>query len=328
MRVLVTGASGFLGSHVAEQLAAEGHDVVALVRSTSSRRVLDRVPRIRFALGAVEDAASTARAVEGVDAIVHAAGLVKARSPAEFRAINVTGTENLLAAARAHAPGLRRFVFVSSLAAVGPSHDGKPVSSDRTPSPVTHYGRSKLEAERAALAAKGDLPVTVVRPPMIYGPRDSETFAFFQTVSRGVLPLVAGGENTLSVVYVGDAASACVRAIFADVPSGRAYFVEDGTVYRWRDMLADVERALGKRAWVRLSLPFAVIQAAAVASEAYGRATGKAVMLTRDKLNELGAPHWVCDASDTRRELGWQPEVGWAEGTRRAASWYRSEGWL
>ena len=163
---------------------------------------------------------------------------------------------------------------------------------------------------------------------MIYGPRDNETFAFFQTVSRRVLPFLGDGRNTLSIIYGADAASACVRALHADIPSGRSYFVEDGNVYVWRDMLAELERALERRALLRFSIPFSVLKGVARVSERYGRLRDQAVMLTRDKVNELAAPHWVCNGEATRTELGWAPEVEWSEGSRRAAAWYREQGWL
>ena len=328
MRVLVTGASGFLGSHIAEQLARQGHSVVALVRRTSSTRFLSSLPGLELATGAVEDAASVRAAMQHVDAVVHSAGLVKARTDAEFFDVNVEGTRTLLDAAKSVAPRLRRFVFVSSLAVAGPSHDGRPVARDAAPRPVTCYGRSKLAAERLVIEAKDELPVVVIRPPMIYGPRDNESFAFFQSVSRRFLPYLGDGRNTLSIIYAADAADACIRAIDADVPSGQTYFVDDGEVYVWLDMLAELERAIGKRALVRFGLPFPVIRGAALVSEGMGRLTGKPVMLTRDKLNELAAPHWVCDSTDTRRDLGWAPRVKWAEGARLAAAWYRDHGWL
>ena len=326
MKVLVTGGSGFLGSYVAEQLSKDGHEVVALVRKSSNKKFLAALPNVTFAYGSVEDAEAVDAAADGVEAIVHSAGLVKARTPAEFELVNVDGTKNLLAAAKKR--GIRRFVYVSSLTAVGPSQDGKPVPADRVCNPVTHYGRSKLKAEKAVLAAKDELHVTVIRPPMIYGPRDNETFTFFQMVSGRVLPFLGDGRNTLSIVYGADAASACVRALFADVPSGRCYFVEDGHVYVWRDMLAELERVLERRALLRFSIPFFVLRGAAVATESWGKVRKKAVMLTRDKVNELAAPHWVCDAQTTRDELGWTPQVDWARGARLAAAWYRAEGWL
>ena len=328
MRVLVTGGSGFLGSYIVEQLARGGHEVVALVRRSSNVKFLSQLPNVTFAYGSVEDADAVEAAAESVDSIIHSAGLVKAKKPSDFELVNVEGTKNLLASAKKRKDRIKRFVYISSLTAVGPSLNGAPVAADQVPNPVTHYGRSKLRAEQAVLAAKDDLHVTVIRPPMVYGPRDNESFAFFQTVSRRVLPFLGDGKNTLSIIYGADAASACIRALVADIPSGRAYFVEDGKIYVWRDMLSELERVLNRKALLRVSIPFFVLKGAAVASEMSGKLRRQAVMLTRDKLNELAAPHWVCDASTTRSELGWTPEVDWAEGAKRAAAWYREQGWL
>ncbi len=327
MRVLLTGGSGFLGSFVAEQLAAGGHAVRALVRPRSERRVLEMLPAVEFAAGAIEERATLDAAVDGVDAVVHVAGIVKARRPAEFFEVNAQGTKNLLQAAAARR--VRRFVYVSSLAAVGPSLDGTPVPDDAEPRPVTHYGRSKLEAERAVLAAKGEMHVTVVRPPLIYGPRDRETLAFFTSVRNGVLPMTGAGTNTLSVVYVADCAAAIVRALAANgATSGRTYFVEDGAVYVWRDALAEIESALGRRAFVRFGMPMGVVRVAAAATQLWGKVTNRAQMLTLDKVNELTQPHWVCSGAGARRDLGWEPRVQWAQGVQEAVKWYRAEGWL
>jgi nucleoside-diphosphate-sugar epimerase len=313
---------------VVEQLSREGHDVVALVRRSSNSTFLRTLPNVTLAYGAVEDARSVGDAIKGVDAVIHAAGLVKALAPEDFHRVNVRGTENLLDAAEQHAPGLARFVLVSSLTAIGPSDDGKPVPRTREPRPCTAYGRSKLEAERVALSRKDRLPITIIRPPLIYGPRDNECLAFFKTVARRVLPFVGDGTNTLSIVYGADAASACIRAIAAAVPSGSTYFVDDGEIYVWRDMLAELERVLDKRAYLRFSIPKSVLRGAALASEKLGQITQRPVMLTRDKLNDLLAAHWVCDSSDTRRDLGWKPEVRWAEGARQTARWYKDRGMI
>jgi nucleoside-diphosphate-sugar epimerase len=329
MRVLLTGGSGFLGSYVAEKLAIGGHVVRALVRPKSERRFLEKLPGIEFAPGAVEDAASLKPAADGVDAIVHVAGIVKARSPEEFFAVNTQGTRNLLDVAVASEGKVKRFVYVSSLAAVGPSHDGKPVHEDAEPKPVTHYGRSKLEAERAVLAAADKLPVTVIRPPMIYGPRDRETLAFFTSVKNGVLPMMGDGTNTLSVIYGEDCADAVARAATAvDAPSGRAYFVDYPEVLVWKDALKEVEAAMGKRAFVRFGMPMGAIKVAAAATQLWGRVTNTAQMLTLDKVNELTQPHWVCEGSGARKDLGWTPKTSWAQGVKATVEWYRAEGWL
>jgi nucleoside-diphosphate-sugar epimerase len=258
---------------------------------------------------------------------VHVAGIVKARRPEDFFQVNAQGTRNLLDAAQTK--GVGRFVYVSSLSAVGPSLDGAPVRDDAEPRPVTQYGRSKLEAERAVLAAKDKLHVTVLRPPLIYGPRDRETLAFFTSIRNGVLPMTGDGRNTLSVIYVKDCAAAIVRALEAkNAPSGRAYFVEDGAVYVWRDALAEIESALGLRAFVRFGMPVGVVKMAAAATQLWGKVTNTAQMLTLDKVNELTQPHWVCSGAGARRDLGWEPRVQWPQGVQEAVKWYRAEGWL
>jgi nucleoside-diphosphate-sugar epimerase len=327
MKVLVTGASGFLGSHVAEQLAARGDSVRVLVRRSSSRKHLEDLRGIEFAEGSVDDAESVARATAGVDAVVHIAGIVKARNSDEFFATNVGGTQNVVAAAKA-SPTVKRFVFASSQAVAGPSEDGSPVPIDRDPRPVTHYGRSKLASEQAVIAEKDRLHVVVIRPPLIYGPRDTATLEFFQWVGRGVRLVYGDGGNTLSVIYASDCAAAFVRALEADVPSGSTYFVEDGRVHVWRDVIGEIERAVGKRTFVRVGIPLKVVKGYAALSEAYGKITNKAVMVTRDKFNELSQRHWVCDGTPARAALGWEPKVPLREGIERAARWYRQEGWL
>lgn len=327
MNVLVTGASGFLGSHVAEQLARAGHVVHALVRKTSNVKFLETLPRIQLFEGAVEDLEKIAKAVKEVHAVIHSAGIVKAKHPDDFGKTNVEGTRNVMMAVKAHAPNVKRVVHVSSLEAVGPSADGSPVDPSQE-KPVTSYGRSKLEAEKVAKGFAKDLPVTILRPTGIYGPRDQEIFEVFRSVKRGVLPLTGDGNSKLTLVYGPDAARACIAAIDADVPSGSAYFVTDGKVYGQREMMEEVERAVGKRALLRVGMPLGMIKAAAHVVEAYGKAKGKAVMLTREKANMLTYPYWVCSNDDAKRALHWTPEVGWPEGANRTARWYTENGWM
>ncbi len=328
MTILVTGASGFLGSHVAEQLSQSGRKVRALVRKSSNTKFLERLPNVELAYGAVDDKPSVMKAAEGVTAIIHAAGLVKARGPAEFRKVNTEGTENLLAAALTQKQHLERFVLVSSQAAGGPSDaHGTPVQVGRETAPVTHYGRSKLAAEAAAVRLKGELPITVLRPPAIYGPRDQEILIFFKSVKNGVLPLTSPLAAKFSMIYGADCAAACVRAIDANVPSGSVYYLDDGTPVSFADMIRLVEAAVGKRAWVRFPLPRPVVRTAAFFSEMYGLATNKAVMLTRDKCNEL-ENQWVCDSSLARKDLAWTPNTDFATGVKLTAAWYKEHGWL
>lgn len=327
MKVLVTGGSGFLGSHVAEQLSSLGHDVVALVRKTSNTKFLRTLPRVELAEGAVEDRAAIDRAMKGVDAIIHSAGLVKARSPEEFNACNVQGTVNLLESALVHSPGLKRFVQISSLEACGPSQDGRPVPLEQE-RPVTAYGRSKLAAEKEVLARRERLPVVILRPAAIYGPRDVEIFEAFKAARRRQYPVIGDGRMLACYTYGPDCARACLQATFEDVKSGSIYFIDDGEPLSMaRAMGQLVPEAFGTSPLFRLGVPFPLLRLASIGVEAYGKVRGKAVMLTREKVTAL-RNHWVCESEQTRRDLKWKPEVDFPEGARRTARWYRDNGWL
>jgi len=328
MTTLLTGGSGFLGSHIAEQLSKAGRRVRALVRKSSDTTFLKTLPHVELVDGAVDDVQSFVRAAEGAEYIIHAAGLVKARSEAEFIATNTGGTQNAIEAARHAKRTLRRLVLVSSQAAGGPSEDGEPVIETSPPRPVTHYGRSKMLAEEAARGAKDDIPITIIRPPTVYGPRDREVLVFFKAVKSGVLPIMGSTAKRVSIVYGGDAASACIRAMDASVPSGSIYFIEDGRTRTFAELVLGIEAALETRAWLRFPLPRGIIEVAALGSELYGRVSNTAVMLTRDKVNELFASHWVCNAAPARRDLGWEPSISFEGGAKITADWYKSAGWL
>ena len=327
MRVLVTGATGFLGSHIAEQLARGGHAVRVLVRRSSDRSFLKGI-EAEAALGDVTQPDSLAAAVDGVDAIVHAAGLNKARSAAEFEAVNAGGTANLLdALGSAHAHP--RFVLISSLAAHGPSQDGRPRPVDAPPAPVTAYGRSKLAGEELVCSWAGDGgAATIIRPPVIYGPRDRQLLPFFNLARWRLAPLLGDGTNAISCVYVEDAARAAVLAATAagDSPSA-TYALDDGSVYTWRDLLAAVEDAIGRKA-LRIPSPPWAFAAAAMVSELYGRLRRQAVTFTRDKVIEMRQRAWVCSHEEIERDLAWQPDVRLQEGAALTAAWYRQHGWL
>ena len=326
MKVLVTGASGFLGSHIAEQLVSAGHDVRLLLRSASSRKFL-AFP-YEEARGDVTDAYSLLAAVEGVDAVVHPAGLIKARNEAEFRAVNETGTANLLWAIGDSAPQLRRFIYISSQSAHGPAPGAKPRPHDAEPRPVSAYGRSKLGGEIAVRESPLAERSVIFRMPVIYGPRDPALLPFFKAVRYRIAPLLWGGRNKLSIIYAEDAARAVVQATTAEADAGgKTYSPEDGAVHTWRDLLSAIEKAHGSRA-LMVPVPLAGYRAAGFASEMFGRITGRPQVFDRDKVREMRKRAWVCSSENLRRDLGWRPTVQLEEGARRTYEWYRAAGWL
>ena len=326
MRILVTGASGFLGSHIAEAFVAAGHDVRLLLRKTSNRKFLT-FP-FEQALGDIREPGSLRSAVEGVDAIVHAAGLIKARNEAEFAAVNELGTADLVQAALDVTPDLRRFIYVSSIAAHGPSFEGTPRPADAAPAPITAYGRTKLGGEIAVRKSPLAGRSVTFRMPAIYGPRDPALLPFFQLTRLRLAPLLDGGRNKFSIIYATDAAAAIVQSATAEADVGnRIYSPEDGRVYEWRDMLHAIEAAAGKRMWA-LPTPRLAYSVAALASEAFGAITRRPVVFTREKVREMSQRYWICSGDDLRRDLGWRPLIQGREGAQRTYDWYKRERWL
>lgn len=326
MKVFVTGATGFLGSHVAEQLEKAGHQVRALARKTSNTRFL-RELGVEIVEGSMSDDDALRRAVESVDAVVHAAGVVKVRQLHEFHEVNTQGTRRLLDAVLDAAPGIRRFVYVSSMAAMGGNDGERPVRADDPPRPPTAYGRSKLDGEREVLRHQDRLPVTVFRPTGIYGPRDTELFKQFQSIYRGLAASHGDGRAIVSLVYGPDCADAICRALEREHPSGRVYLVSDGQPYTMDEMLDIFGDAVGRRG-LRVHFPYALLRAVFRANELVGSVTRRPVMLRADKVNEVRTRNWHLDIEPLRRELDWEPRTPLREGTRHTFEWYRREGWL
>ena len=324
MRVLVTGASGFLGSHVAERLAEGGASVRLLLRRTSDLSFLGDLQYER-AEGDVRQPASLAAAMAGVEAVVHAAGLISARSEAEYRAVNEAGTRAVVDAALG--AGVRRFVYVSSLAAQGPSPDGRVAAPDAEPRPVSPYGRSKLGGEAPVLAAGDRMSVAIVRPPAIYGPRDRAFLLFYRALKLGVMPLHGDGLNQLSWIHVRDAASAIASTVVGDGPSGSVYTIADGGVYTWNELVDLAARVLGKRP-LRVRVPPLVYAAAGHAAGLIGTLIRRQLPLDPEKVREMAQRYWVCDNERITAELGWRPEISAQAGIEDTARWYRDNRWL
>lgn len=325
MKVLLTGASGFLGSHVAELLVRGGHEVRALVRRSSNTAFLDGLG-VELAYAVLERGEGLREAVRGVDAVVHGAAITKGRSEAEFMEVNDGGTRQLLEATLAEAPGVTRFVLVSSLEVLGPSPDGEPLGEDAPPRPITRYGRSKLASERTALGRKDELPVTILRPTAIYGPRDAEILELFKVAKMGVVPMLGAPDTRLTLVHGADCARAVIAALETPHESGRVFHVADGAIYDWDSVSRAVRDALGGRA-VRVAVPKGLLMARAAAFEAWGKLRDRAVMETREKVGVLTS-HQVCTPERLERELGWRAEIDLERGIRETADWYAREGWI
>jgi nucleoside-diphosphate-sugar epimerase len=327
MEILVTGATGFVGRHVAHELARTGRRVRCLVRPPTDAADLERAG-FAIARGEMLDQTSLDAAVRGAEAVVHVAGLIAARSFREMRRVNEEGVGRL-AAACARAPEQpRRFVLISSLAAAGPSHRGRPVREDDAPRPVSRYGLSKLLGERAAARAlPASVPLTVIRPPAVYGPFDRGIHGFFAAAARGVLLRLGTRPRRVSIVHGEDLAAGVRLALDADRAAGRTFFIADPEPHTIDDLIARIAAAVGGRARP-LRVPDAVVRAAGVVAEEIARWRGVTPLFSRDKAREFLADGWVCDPRRAMDELGWKPARTLDEGLAATARWYRERGWI
>lgn len=328
MRWLITGATGFIGTTLAERLIGRGDFVRALVRDPARAGEL-KAMGAELVRGDVSQAETVVDAVPDVDAVVHLAGLVKAVTREELFAVNAQGTRALAeAAARSGRP---RFVLVSSLAAAGPSAPSRPRTETDRPAPVSAYGQSKLQAEQVVRSFASTLHASIVRPPIVYGPRDKEFLpSLFQLARTGVILKSGMGDKRYSLIHVNDLVELIIAAVergarVDEAGSAGVYFADDGVEYTWEGLGRGALGALGKRGTV-LAVPEFVSWIAAGAATAASRVTGKAAILSLDKMMEIREPAWTCSSAKARRELGWTPRVSFIEGMTEAARWYRERG--
>jgi nucleoside-diphosphate-sugar epimerase len=325
MWVAVTGASGFIGSHLAVALAARGHAVRCLLRPTSSRAALPAAAETVVA-DHLADRAALQRLLHGADAVVHLAGLTRSWTPHALHEVNRGGTEALCAAAARAGPALRQIILVSSQAAVGPSSRRHPRREDDPPAPVTAYGRSKLAGERVRLRYPG-LPVTVVRPPAVYGPGDRDIFAYFRLVRAGLRPELVPASR-LSMVYVGNLVDALLLALDQPQRTGqRVYHVADRGVLTMSQVARWIAHAYGRRA-LRIPVPQAALTIAGLPLAAAGRLLHQDLLLSRDKLREIAQPAWLLATSRIAEQLGYHPRLDTRDAVALTAQWYLDHGWL
>jgi nucleoside-diphosphate-sugar epimerase len=322
MKALVTGATGFVGGHLTEALRRRGDDVTALARSPAKAEAL-RALGVHVVPGDLHDVPALERAAGEQDVIYHVAGLVAARNEAEFLRANREGTQNILAAAvRA---GTSRFVLVSSLAAAGPSARGAPLSGEEIPRPVTAYGRSKLAGEQMVKASP--LRWSIVRPPIVYGPRDREILKVFRLARLRIAPVFGDGAQELSAVHVSDLAAALI-AVGGSAPTvGGTYTACHPEVFTTAEFGNAIGNAMG-RSVTTVRIPHQFGRVVLSLTEIAARLAGQSTILTTDKANEFFQPAWTGDPAPLTRDSGWRAGYDLTRGLADTYQWYRQAGWL
>ena len=331
MKILITGASGFIGSFIVEEALKQGFETWAAVRKSSSKEYLqdERIHFIELNLS------SKAQLIEQLrphqfDYVVHAAGVTKCLNKADFHRINTEGTKNLVDALLDLQMPLKRFVFLSSLSVFGAIKERLPydeIREDDTPQPNTEYGRSKLEAERYIDSIGSRIPYIILRPTGVYGPKEKDYFMMAKSIKQHIDFAVGYQRQDITFVYVTDV----VQAVFLALEkgeTGRKYFLSDGQVYQSTTFSDLIHEELGRPWWLRITAPVWVLRIVTFFGEYIGHITGKVTALNNDKYNILRQRNWRCDIEPARRELGFEPKVQLKEGVKTTIQWYKDHKWL
>lgn len=324
MRVLVTGSNGFIGSTLTEHLLHEGQ-VRCLIRKTSNTRWI-RDLDVEFVYGDLRAPETLKDAVKHIDVIYHTGGVTKGRKEEDYMLGNCQTTINLLNASRKYGPDHQKIVLVSSQAAGGPAVDGRPRTETDSPEPVSRYGRSKLKAEQALLQ-QSDRPVAIVRPPSVYGPRDTDFYVMFRQVKRGLVPIAGLGRQTLSLIYVSDLVNGIISAGESPHSNHQIYYISGDGVFTWKMLVRAMQRSMNCLA-IRIYIPKFVVNAVSWISEASAILTDKPALLNRDKIREMKQSAWICSNEKAKQELGFKPRIDIEEGFQRTADWYKRVDWL
>ncbi len=348
MKILITGASGFIGSFIVQEGLRKGFDVWAGMRSTSSKGYLTD-ERIHFAtldLSAPDKLRTQLQQYkaemggQGWDYVVHAAGATKCLHEEDFFRTNTEGTRNLIDALRQEDMVPRRFVFVSSLSIFGAIREESvrratadnpwiysPIKDTDTPQPNTTYGRSKLEAEKYLTSVSG-FPYTILRPTGVYGPREKDYFLMAKSIRQHIDFAVGYRPQEITFVYMMDVVQAVYRCLDAPAAEGRAYFLSDGQIYNSRRFSDLLQQELGNPWVLHIKAPLWFLRAVCWASGRISRLTGKMNALNNDKYHILAQRNWQCDIEPARRDFGYEPEWPLERGVRETVRWYKENGWI
>jgi len=326
IKTLVTGANGFVGSHLVKGLLDRGYQVRCLVRETSNLKWLSGL-KVEYVYGDISEKNSLREAVRNVDTIIHSAGLTKAKTKDEYFKANAEGTRNLMEVCLEENPNLQRFIYISSQAAAGPGEDERPKDETAISQPVSHYGESKLEGEMIVSDYSSKLPVTIIRPPAVYGPRDTDMLGFFKVVNIGFRISFGKGESYISLVYVKDLVDGIILAAENPKAVDQTYFIAEDRVYSWREAFNIIAGVLNKKT-VPIRIPKSIVFLLAFLSENLYRLIGKTPAFNTQKAKEITQRYWGLNVSKAKTELGFIPRFPLDKGAAETVRWYKENGWL
>lgn len=321
--VLVTGGTGFIGGHLVERLVSLGSRVRCLVRRSSSLQNLP-VKAVELTYGDLTAGEGLREALQDINLVFHLAGVTKANSAADYYSGNAAATQTLMRACVEVSGAGLRLIHVSSLSAVGPSADGIPLSESATPHPLSHYGKSKLQAEQAVRSSPLSAHSVIIRPPVVYGPRDTDVYQMFRAINKGWFFRIGAEESFISMVYVGDLVEALLRAAENGRAAGKTYFAAHPDPVSWSEFAATAAALLGRKIRVIVTPGWAAYAVGFLAERSWGRPT----ILSREKVTEARQRYWTCDVSRARQDLDFCAKTSLREGMAETLTWYKQAGWL
>ncbi|HUI31692.1 MAG TPA: NAD-dependent epimerase/dehydratase family protein [Candidatus Acidoferrales bacterium] len=326
MKALVTGSTGFIGSHLVEKLVQRGYRVRCLIRKTTKVEYINNLP-VEFVHSDFDDIESLMTAVDSVDYVFHIGGVTKSKDKKGYFKGNHETTKNLLTAVLKQNPHLKRFILASSLTAVGPGHDMTPVDETTPYHPVTTYGKSKMEAEKECLSRVSEIPVTIIRPPAVYGPRDKDIYAFFKSVNGHLIPLSGFKRKVLSLVHAYDLVDGIIAAAEHPKSAGKVYFISNEEVYDWEQFGNIAGKVLGRKTF-KVRIPHFALYTIAAISESIARLQGKAALINIEKARDGVQTNWLCSPKKAQAELGFKAKLSLEAGIENTIRWYKENAWL
>ncbi len=327
MKVLVTGANGFVGSHLVDALLQKGYEVKCLVRKTSDLKWIDR-EKVKLVYGDITQKKSLFTAVEEVGYVYHTAALVRAVNWRKYYWVNQYGTRNLIQVCAQINPGLKKFVYFSSQAAGGPAAQADNlVRENDCPRPITDYGKSKLKGEEEVLSFKNKVPFVILRPCSVYGPREKDIYSYFKVVKRGIIPVLGREERYVNLCYIKDLVEGSILAAEKEKSRGKIYFIGDGCIYSWSQIGGIISESLNVKG-IKIVIPEKILSVVSFFNEGISKITQKPAVVNSQKSLEMKQKYWLFDISQIREDLGFLPKVPLSIGAKLSVNWYRQNHWL
>lgn len=324
--VVVTGANGFVGSHLVDLLISKNFEVRCLVRKSSNLKWIDN-KKVKIYDTGLFDKEGIRKAFEGVNFLFHVAGVVKAKKEEDYFKGNVETTRILLETALEFKDSLKKIIVVSSQTVAGPSLDGNPVTEDMEPKPITTYGRSKFEEEKTAQKFMNELPITICRAPAVFGQRDTEIFIFFKTFASGLMTTIGFNEKKISLIHVTDLVYGFFLAAINKKSAGKTYFISSEKLYTWEEIGDATAKVMGKKAF-HVKVPHFLVYTIAAIAQFFAMFSSKAATLNIEKAKDLTRQYWICSTEKAIKELGYRQKVDVAKGIQLTVNWYKEVKWI